>query len=300
MSTLESGSMQNMFNDLDVKNAPLASPAQTMSFEKVSPQTAAQWLKFAGTTNFRKLDLSRVARLADAIRATGWVNDGNAFKFNTKGLMIDGQHRASAIVKAGVTVMAWICRGVDRATTIDTGQSRTLSQFLRHKGEKNFDVLAATLGNIWRYKRNVISNNAATKITIEESLVLLEKEPEIRYSVAKASIATHIMSAAQIATLHYVVSRKDRESADKFVDLLAKGTELDNLSSIYHLRERMLRERVSKAKIMLHEKFALLITAWNLWYTGRPCKVLKWNSQGPTAQPFPQIISTLDEDVSVE
>lgn len=269
---------------------------QTMNFERITPQVAQTWLGDAGQSNFRKLDSGRVARMADAIKNTGWVNDGLPFRFNSSGTLIDGQHRAGAIAKSGVTVHAWVCRGVDDDTTIDSGQSRTLSQILRRNGEKSYATLATTLGNIWKYQRNVVISNATSKISNAEALLLLQDEPEIRNSVVKGQTANDVMSASMVAMVHFFASKGDKKAADQFVEQLSYGTNLERTSPIHHLRERMMKDRSSKMKLIPYEKLALLIIAWNYWFAGRGCSSLRWRNHGDRAQAFPRINVTRDSD----
>lgn len=271
---------------------------QTMKFEKISPQTASQWLAFARGQNFRELNPQRAMRLADAIKQTGWKVDGNAFKFNSRGILIDGQHRASAIVKLGLVVEAWVCRGVDETLTIDTGQTRTLPQILKHQGERHYSALASVIGGVWRYQNGqVTSNNALTKISISESLVMLNKEPDLRASAVMGERSKALMSAMQVGTLHFIASRFDKPAADLFVEKLISGAGLSEEDPVFLLRRRLLKNKTSYTKLTPVDTFALLIKAWNLWYTGKSARILRWTGIGPNAMEFPKIVTSRQENV---
>lgn len=80
----------------------------------------------------RPLSPARVARYAELMRAGRWRLNGETIIVGPKDELIDGQHRLSAVVAAGVSVPMLVARGVptDARPTIDIGRARSLSNIV--------------------------------------------------------------------------------------------------------------------------------------------------------------------------
>ncbi|MGW2238572.1 hypothetical protein ACWCWE_31920, partial [Streptomyces sp. NPDC001759] len=91
-----------------------------MQVVDVSPQLAADWL--TRNTSNRPLSKSTVQHLAGQIQRGEWQLTHQGIAFDEDDVLIDGQHRLAAIVKAGVTVPLTVTHGVPRTafTVMDT------------------------------------------------------------------------------------------------------------------------------------------------------------------------------------
>lgn len=122
-----------------------------MQLEKVTPRKAAEWLK--RNINNRPLSEAFVNRLAGAMTAGQWQVNGDPIRFDEGGSLIDGQHRLTAVIKSGVTIDAWVLRGLglDAFDTIDRGHVRTNGDVLARRGEKHYNVVASCSAIWFRY-----------------------------------------------------------------------------------------------------------------------------------------------------
>lgn len=120
-----------------------------MKLEAISPKKAADWLKL--NINNRPLSQSYAKRIAEAITDGQWQVNGDPIRFDASGNLTDGQHRLTAIIKAGVTVQSWVLRGLDSSAfdTIDRGHKRSNSDILARRGEINYTSIAAGCNMIW-------------------------------------------------------------------------------------------------------------------------------------------------------
>jgi hypothetical protein len=93
----------------------------------VTPEMAAYWLTFNSPTN-RDISPVYVKRLASAI-LRGQFEIGDSIKFESKGMLIDGQHRLSAIVLATIPTYLLVTRGYDPVSmsVLDIGMKRSVS-----------------------------------------------------------------------------------------------------------------------------------------------------------------------------
>lgn len=95
---------------------------------KVTPKMAAAWLEMNKNRKVRK---DRVALLVRAILGDRWVTTHQGIAFDMEGGLIDGQHRLSAIVEAGIPVRMLVTTNLpresmvamDRGAVRDTGDT---------------------------------------------------------------------------------------------------------------------------------------------------------------------------------
>lgn len=116
--------------------------------ETITPQRAAELLEM--NTGNRALRRATVEAFARAILAGQWASTHQAIAINGSELL-DGQHRLSAIVRAGVPVEMFVAYGVPSGAKkhIDTGASRTVADVIKLAyGDSNGAKLQA-LATTW-------------------------------------------------------------------------------------------------------------------------------------------------------
>lgn len=97
----------------------------TMNYELVTPKKASIWLKT--TQNNRSVSDSTVIAYANDMKNENWDSmTGTAISIDDEGVLRDGQHRLSAIVRSGKSVWMWVCRGVDPNGVYDLHRKRSL------------------------------------------------------------------------------------------------------------------------------------------------------------------------------
>lgn len=104
--------------------------------ETMTPDKARKLLQasehFANRTIIRR----RVERLVHAIETGQWIVTHQPVAVTTQGVLLDGQHRLTAIAEAGIPVEIMVARDVDPSTfgVIDTGAVRTIGDALKIAG----------------------------------------------------------------------------------------------------------------------------------------------------------------------
>ncbi|MCR1783115.1 hypothetical protein KVF89_11280 [Nocardioides carbamazepini] len=112
---------------------------------EVTPQLAETWL--SRNTNNRNVRRSVIDAYARDIEAGRWRLNGETIKFGPSGVLLDGQHRLSAVVQADVAVPMVVVRnlGDHVMATVDTGAKRSYADALKLAGEENTTTLAAVV-----------------------------------------------------------------------------------------------------------------------------------------------------------
>lgn len=222
---------------------------------RVTPKLATEWL--AKNENNRPLSATAVARFARDMDDGQWQMNGQPIVFNGDSL-IDGQHRLSAVVKHGKPVDMLVVSGVDTSAfrTIDSGRPRSFSNVLAVRGEREYARLGSAVGLLNLYLCSVkeggafLRSNGYATPTKSELLTTLEAHPGIRDSLAYVASVTpksqrKIISPPTAAFLHYVLSQKDKQVADKFMADVCSGDGVKIGSPAGLLRARLVEDATS-------------------------------------------------------
>lgn len=254
----------------------------------ITPVWASKVLKDQNTRN-RAMNMKHVAKLAEEMRSGRWKVNGDSIRFDNN-ILIDGQHRLAAVVMSGVTIQSFVTEGLpsDVFDTIDCVKIRSTGDTLGVRGEKNAYRLASMVALTDRYMTG--RGDKSVEYTNTEIEGLLAKYPGIRESLQISFKAKGIMPPSLLDTCHYIFSQKNKLLADEFVSKVILGTGLEEGDPFYVLRERFVRNSISKAKLTKPYMLALCIKAWNYTRRGMKVRALRWRDTGEVAEPFPVAI----------
>lgn len=270
-----------------------------MELVTISPAEAQRMIEDS-PNQFRRVDKARVARYAEDQSAGCWEVNGETIKLNCDGSIVDGMHRLAACVKSGVGLETWVCSGIVKTHSIDTGQPRRYPQILKSRGEINTASLASAVAMLWSYEhgKNLVNSrmNRQTVVGLDETL---ENNANIRWFVNRCLPCRSVISTGKLATVLWVGTDGDSNLpiVSFVVDGLAKGVGLEVSEPILHFREKLLNNKRRRIISDISEtaKLALLIKAWNMTCVGKPVGTsLVWRGSGPNAEPFPEIIKWKD------
>ena len=115
--------------------------------EDISPEKAKEYLSLSRGnprygTSTKLVNVPEVDQLARDMRAGNWKNAGGSITFDWNGVLIDGHHRLSAIIKSGKTFPTVVVRGADPSSVsvIDTVVRRPISQRMAASREVGTDL----------------------------------------------------------------------------------------------------------------------------------------------------------------
>jgi hypothetical protein len=239
----------------------------------------AQFVDPLGRKVQRRVEQSEVDALARQMAAGLFVLNGDALKFNGDRLL-DGQHRLLAVVKAGVPVWFSVARNVPLAAfpTIDTGRVRTTATLLGLEGTAYSIEIAAGARLAMLYERHGSffapgANYARTEI------VAYVKDAEGAWVDIGRFIKTLKGLPLQVSiamALSFLVRAKYKTESECFLRDLASGVSLREDQPVRVLRERLLANKVKRAKLATYVLGAFTIKAWNAELSGGSMQVLKF------------------------
>ena len=102
--------------------------AATASFDYVTPERAAFMLT-SNVDNYRRLNRKHINNLKNELMLGEWVATTQGIGFDTNGVLVDGQHRLTAIVESGVTAQLLVCYNLqpDSKLKVDVGRKRSMT-----------------------------------------------------------------------------------------------------------------------------------------------------------------------------
>lgn len=239
----------------------------TFTVRTVSPDTAASWLKRNNSKN-RNLRTGHVSQIARDIKAGKFLFNGDAIRFSTAGVLLDGQHRLAAVAEAEQPVEFLIVSGLpdDAQDTMDAGISRTTADALTIRGDVNAAVLGSIARRVWWWKTENYRFHQSVSPSRMEQLDIIIEHPEIYRSTQFACDifrAYRGIPRSVLGTAHWLFNRIDPEETPWFMARVADGAELPASSPILTLRHRIMRDREREYKPKDHVRLAYLIRAWN-------------------------------------
>jgi hypothetical protein len=247
---------------------------------EVTPEQAEKWLK--GADQNRALRDSRIFRYARDMEAGRWRVTNQAIALDEGGRLLDGQHRLHAITLAKVPVMMSVTRGVskDAVSVIDEGLPRTPADALAFLGVPSTTSHAAALIFIWK----ALSGRLFGRLTpSRQELMALHDDlgREVEGSVREAmpSRSTMFVPGSMVTGMRVVCRRINKAKADGFFEAFLHVHELEKNHPVRVLNTRFAENRGARLKRRLvltkQEQYALVIRAWNAYYTGEaPTRLL--------------------------
>jgi hypothetical protein len=263
--------------------------AMNITIEKIDPDRARQML---GTNEAnRRMRMHQVIRLAEVIRRGEWRSDnGETIKVSKTGRLVDGQHRLSAIVKAGVPVEVAVAWGVEDSAvdTIDIGMRRTAGDYLTMNGVPQGNSAAAAAVMIMRYDIHDFPRLHERRPTVHQVVRFVEENTalpralNVGYQVRRALPTNKTIAS----TSYFLFARIDVDDADLFFDALITGADLSERDPVLTLRNRLLKESTASRKLEGDNIFALYVKAWNAYRNDQEPRILVWKND----EPFPRAV----------
>lgn len=260
--------------------------------ELITPEIAKEYLE--KNTKNRLISQQQLARYARNMKEGKWKEDtGELIKISKTGVVLDGQHRLSAVVLSGVSIYFHIAYNVDDSVfdVIDTGKSRNAGDVFKIAGVSNANNTAAIIAhyNLIKAGRKAGANRNGKSINSE----LLEQYYENsdwwdmirKESYGMYESFSRVITMSFIGGFYACFYEINKQKAEEFMRQLCTGVGVSN-NVIYLLRNKMIQDRVSPKKIGETFKMALIIKSWNFFISNANVKQLMFD---PNREEFPKI-----------
>lgn len=230
----------------------------------VTPLLAAEWLK----NNITNRPLAKAKDYADDMKAGRWRLTHQGIAFNTKGQLIDGQNRLTAVIMSGchVPMVVFFDCEPQSVDVLDIGKARTLGDVLKMRGVANANITAGIASKILAYengKSAVLNSPSANtgqlqsggfkpstrKAQIEFFESNKDKLIECSHFAVKvySASSSRLLSPADIGFLYWLFGMN--RDANEFISTISTGLNIQESTAQYHMR-RILEEAKNKMRII--------------------------------------------------
>lgn len=247
--------------------------------EIIDPAYAKQLLA-TGISN-RPISEAAVLRYAKDMAEEKWQSNGQGVVLTDAGVLLDGQHRMHAVVRAGCPVSMLVVRGVDQDSfvTIDSGRARMLSDVLAIDGYHNTNQLAASARLAYNYIVGTNLRQSPTKPSLRQFVMDCPYLPEIGKTIyanpGKGPIRRLSTAMAGVLFLGNSRRRYDPEIAE-FHDAVVSGQGLFKGDPRLALREWIINhDNKAVSRIDSDMIFSGIAKAWNAFATGDAMQIIR-------------------------
>jgi hypothetical protein len=236
--------------------------------------------------NNRALNENTVDNYVREMNAGRWKENGESIIIDNKGLIKDGQHRLSAIVKANYTCKVVLVTDVEPNVmeSIDIGKNRSLSDVLYLNGFKKYNAnLSVCVKSIMLLDRNYIgskiskakggtqyiSNGAALDYTYknEKDLYRIIEDTHSIYCKSKK-----VLKHVELVRYLYLICGKSFNYTEYHLDFIRSlaGLDYKQGKATAWVYDKFYNYKINKITVSTLWKDNAVIKAWNTYTEGNP------------------------------
>lgn len=267
----------------------------TSSVETITPQIAKKYLE-TNLENQRNITESHLSFVRQQMMQEQWQLTGQPIIFDSKGRLIDGQHRLLALIAENKSVQFLVVRGAPPSSfmVIDTGKSRSNGNILAINKVLNYNTVAASVRGVLTYrkalsvtiaygdnkeKKRFGSLNRQWRPSSTDIIKEYESNSDKYDYAARIAVSTRgripVSIVGTVASLAIVEAGHSYNDVSDFWESFYKGTGLCEGDPVLALRNRLASNSLSQAKLPHATITLLCVKAWNSYIAGGAIKVLR-------------------------
>ena len=270
----------------------------SMRLETITPEMAKELLA-CNTGNFRRLNETKARQYALDMINGRWEITGDAISI-TDGVVLNGQHRLLGIVIANTPIETYVARNIaTSAKMMDTGTGRTVAQWLHHLGHKDSTSAAAVAKLCIQHDKGFwgVSTLQQDKFSRSDIIDYAEAYREEIYNAIRFGARSHITGMPRTlaaALIHIgsgrVIQPEDNPVVSWFWGGMESGADLCEGDPPLTLRNRLIANKASAAKMTREYTRYITTIAWNKAVLGERVLTLRLRQVGPGRQDPPKEI----------
>ncbi len=234
----------------------------------ITPDMAKLFLR--KNSDNRQLMIRTIQVYADAMLRGEWLFSPDAICFDTEGVLMNGQHRLNAVIRADVPQEFLVVTGAPHESfkIMDIGRKRKLADVLHIKGLSYTTNTAAALVILYHWVNSNFKgvDNAGNRPSSTQILTLLDDYEEIvEYAKIFYSLQwkNQILIPATGTACLYILAQRDKDYALEFFNKLYSGANLNENSPILALRNQQMALRMNRVRQTKREQLVSIFKCWN-------------------------------------
>lgn len=259
---------------------------------------ADELLKF--NTHNRKLVEGDVLKWAYDMENGRWKYNGEAFKISSDRVILDGQHRLTALgLTKNKLIEVLIITGLapESQATMDQGRRRSADEQLTLQGVQMDPSRVAALKQYIQWADGWMGKETKDKraqLTTPRIIEWANSNADVISRVTYAQKYKKIKAtpAALLSAFAIIDRENNRTNADEFFTKLMTGVNLEQGSPILALRNRLDVIQWNRIRVSAKDQIGLIISTFNLWRKGESRNSVRVPSGGWTSDTFPKVVKT--------
>ena len=230
----------------------------------VTPELAQEWLDRFNLSN-RKIQKSHVNAIARDIRAGNWMMNAQPIAFSGSpflehALLLNGQHRLQAVIKADMPIEVMVATGLDEEAfaTFDTHARHSHRKYTTQGDER---VLSAAAKIQWRIDNGHSPFERVTPST-SEIRDTMEKHPGLvdAFRMSRKKEMQQIASAGILTFFIARIRAENDQLGELFLDQLMSGEGLGEGNPVIKARPKLIGKRGSMSR---KDVLQFLLDTWD-------------------------------------
>lgn len=246
----------------------------------ITPEVASAYLE-SNTAN-RKLAKRNLTELSEAMKAGKWVFNGDPIRISKTGVLLDGQHRLSAVVKSGMPQKFVVMTGLDDDVfkTIDTGKKRNAADALFIAGYAQNNNIPATVAMYINYQNtgDPVSSIFA-KPSNADIIDCADSNKVLVDAVSKVESKKRLKAFAPVSSwafCYYIFGCYDSVLRDSFFDEFVSGEYSQKNSPVSVLKETLMMSKLtSSTRKQKRKMLACMFRAFKYYCEDRSVKNIR-------------------------
>jgi hypothetical protein len=239
----------------------------------------------------RKITRANVEFIKNEIVSNKFKVNGATIVISSNNMLLDGQHRLTAIAELNIVLPLLVVRGVDNDifSTIDTGKSRTAGDVFSSKKIKNANNLASAVKRIMEgfgSTRNIIKTGTM-KISNAEIFNFYTEHQEkldryIEFCTHLYCVETKILTPSVTTAMMFLLAREDEQKSRSFIREIYSGNKEYDSNAAQTLRKRLLNSKIDGITFDDSHLRAFFIIAFRAYKEGRDLSMIKISNPLPS------------------
>lgn len=242
----------------------------------ITPQMASEFLQRNNSN--RAISESTVKRYAEYMKNGYWSETPLPIVFDEYGVLLDGQHRLSALVKANKSFYFYVATDKrENYSKYDNGKKRNASDLLSSKGYKNTRVYTTAIAGVYSYI-NGGRNTAYKKMTPEKILLYVESNKNNKWDeLCSFSFANRKVFNRSVPLGMYLMLKDKYEVHDIMLylnDIAKLNNQETNVPTLVY-RYIMETLKANQKVVFAHMYYDVLLTGFTHYLKGNSLQYLK-------------------------
>lgn len=244
----------------------------------VDPPMARRFLE--RNVRNRPVSEASVSRLFNEMISGRWQYNGEAIKWSTDGVLLDGQHRLEALSRIpddSFKIPFLVVQGLPNSAqdTMDQGRTRTAADQMAIDGLTGSDskTIAGAIRIYLEWQNGIMfANRVINRIGNVEVVKWAHDHPfelSVMHELCGQKLRRVKCRPSLTVAVLFRFQMIDGEAAREFAEGLFTGAGLESGNPILTLRERLDRIKTQGLKISDRDLIAFFVMAWNAWREGR-------------------------------